>query len=159
MKKGFTLVELLVVVLVIGILSGIGLPQYMRSMEKARTAEAMQHLKTLNDAAYTYAAARNACPASFKKLLVDIPGTLNEDGTTLTSKYFIFHLNAATNALLPATECGSIVAERIKYGYVLWNPYRVINQAAKRTIVCTGTTAEAIKMCQSFGLYTTETPY
>ncbi len=42
MKKGFSLIELLAVVMIIGILASVSLPQYRKAIEHARAAEPMQ---------------------------------------------------------------------------------------------------------------------
>ncbi|MDD5746438.1 MAG: type IV pilin protein [Candidatus Omnitrophica bacterium] len=53
-KSAFTLVELMMVVIVIGILVSLAIPNYVRSIERSRCAVAIQNLKTMRSAALSY---------------------------------------------------------------------------------------------------------
>ncbi len=53
-KKGFTLIEMLVVVLIIGILAGIALPQYQMAVTKAKVASILPIMRRWKDAYAEY---------------------------------------------------------------------------------------------------------
>ena len=78
--KAFTLIELLVVVLIIGILAAVAVPQYKKAVEKSRATEAIQLLKTINQAVDTYYLSSGEYPKNFDELSVDIPWTGREKG-------------------------------------------------------------------------------
>lgn len=58
--KGFTLLELLMVVIIIAILASIALPQYVRAVARARRSEALNVLATLRSAEQRTAAETQA---------------------------------------------------------------------------------------------------
>jgi prepilin-type N-terminal cleavage/methylation domain-containing protein len=98
MRKGFTLIEMLVVVLIIGILSSVGLPYYKKSVERSRTAEALTNGKAFQDAmnrSINEIPNLKAGMVSNKNLL-DIrlnKGTWNSEGTILTTKDFSYDIS------------------------------------------------------------------
>ncbi|MCG2711173.1 MAG: type II secretion system GspH family protein [Candidatus Omnitrophica bacterium] len=53
-RRGFTLVELMIVTIILGLLATIALPNYARSTERAKCSQAIQILKTMRSAALSF---------------------------------------------------------------------------------------------------------
>jgi prepilin-type N-terminal cleavage/methylation domain-containing protein len=49
-RKGFTLVELAVVIVIIGVLAAFGVPQFLKSVERSKAAEAFNYLSAVRAA-------------------------------------------------------------------------------------------------------------
>lgn len=97
-KKGFTLLELIIVIIVIGILASIALPRFMRVTEKARTAEAKTALSAIRSAQIRYKAQYGT-----------YAGDINATDMTVDEKYYTY------TAIAAATD-GDLVANATRTG-------------------------------------------
>lgn len=85
-EGGFTLVELLVVMLIIGLLAAIAIPSFFNQRDKARDADAKSAARTAQTAIETYATDNGGSYAGADEAsLIDIESTLTDRVFNVTS--------------------------------------------------------------------------
>ena len=75
-QKAFTLLELLIVIIILGILASIALPRYMRTAERGKDSEAYVHLSLIRIAELDYYADFNTYTNDLDNLNIDNPNLL-----------------------------------------------------------------------------------
>ncbi|MFC1667087.1 type IV pilin protein [Candidatus Omnitrophota bacterium] len=93
-REGFTIIELIVVSIIIGILAMIGLPQFASSLERAKGSSARLGLKQIYRAELEYSASRSGYYTSSINNLSNI---------ALTEKYWDFSISATPSTSFTAT--------------------------------------------------------
>lgn len=85
-ESGFTLVELLVVMLILGILAAIAVPSFFSQRDKARDADSKAAVRTAQTAMETYATENNGSYAAAAAAdLIAIEETLTGETITVNS--------------------------------------------------------------------------
>ncbi|WP_375321213.1 pilin [Aliivibrio logei] len=75
-QKGFTLIELMIVVAVIGVLSAIAMPQYQKYVAKAEVASALATLTGIKTNVEAYSVENGAFPASGTESDLGVPASI-----------------------------------------------------------------------------------
>ncbi|MBI2434758.1 MAG: prepilin-type N-terminal cleavage/methylation domain-containing protein [Candidatus Hydrogenedentes bacterium] len=96
-NKGFTLIELMIVVAIIAIIAAIAIPNLLRSRMQSNESAAIGNLRTIVGAEVAYHAANYQYTASFADLTGSTPTFLDGDWAGVKSGYNYTLGGAATN--------------------------------------------------------------
>ncbi len=104
MKQGFTLVEIMIVVAIIGLLAAIAIPSFMKSRATSRQNSCINNLRIIDAAKEQYAMDENAdnsapSEAAITPYMKSLPICPN-GGTTFGNSYSINAMNVNPTCLL-----------------------------------------------------------
>ena len=156
-KKAFTLVELLVVVLIIGILAAIAVPQYQKAVLKADLHRGIPLVESLYQAQQSYALTHGDFATDIDDLDLTIPKDESCDKTqTASSSYYYCDFGAIgmwdkfTNIQFQNKNMNSTIAylhafkDYVRNGNILYH-------ADKKYCFALPNNKAAIAVCESLG--------
>ena len=118
-RAGFTLVELIIVVIIIGILASIAIPQFSKTMERSRIAEASAVLGALRGAQLRYKLENTDYTTSYLKLDIDLPNYDSSAGSP-NGKFFTYNVANAAEGIT-ATTIATAQRKSSEYGQYILN--------------------------------------
>ena len=149
-SQGFILIELLVVVLIIGILAAVALPQYQLAVDKSRYTELITLTNSIAKTSEVYYLANGTYPTVFSQLDIDVPAQ-SSAGKVATFSWGTCYLDDS------AITC--LNNNLLKNGYEIY--YKNADRSLAGEKICFANTTEAgsrfDKVCANLGkLYNPE---
>jgi len=90
MQKGFTLIELMIVVAIIGILAALAIPAYQNYITRAQVSEALNMASSFKSELMAVYGERGACPTGTIDLGLESSGSINSkyvESATINTTY------------------------------------------------------------------------
>jgi prepilin-type N-terminal cleavage/methylation domain-containing protein len=120
-NKGFTLIELMVVILIVGILGAVAIPKFMAASHKAKASEFPTVLSSIYTAEHAYQAESGSYSNDFATIDID-PGTVQ-------SQWFVYSIPTATTSTFVAQ-----AAVTTAFGKAQSGQTAQINQSGQKTV-------------------------
>ena len=120
-RKGFTLLEVMIVVIIVGILSSVALPQYITTLEKGKSAEAVTNIGSLRTSLDRYWYQNAAGTTDIDDLDVDNPNAV-------TNRLYQYAITA--NSCTSTARIYTMKAERIGKESDYWVQWTQTSNAA-----------------------------
>ncbi len=152
-SKGFTLLELLVVVLIIGILASIALPQYEMAVTKAKVASILPIMRRWKDALQEYKLRHGSYDLRNASALgVNWPSDWNDgdcgDSVECENDYWYCFANEEATGYV---YCRHDIDRGKTFSIWMYQPDDPDYEEFRDKIICSPTGDEAHKVCKALG--------
>ena len=117
-KKGFTLMELLITVIIISILSSVAMPHYVTTLEKARYAEASVNVGGLRGSMERYWYEQVSFKRPYRPATLDIMDVRNPNFTV--NRYYNYFLSDSSTKDIRSFVIGAKRIGREKTYWIEW---------------------------------------